>query len=532
MKYIFTLLSIFFSLNLLSQNSELLNELDLVLSNKKEYSLKKEAKLDSLKLEVEKINTLGKGWERYQILLQIADEYARYKFDSAFNYSKQAIDLAYQINNANAIAYTKSKFGHLLVSVGLHKEAIDTLNSVNTSHLKNEQLQDYYGYKVRAYYDLADYINDEYYAPSYRKMARSNVDSLLKYKQSETTKPVMTKAIRFLAEYQLDSAAYYYNYTLKNYHTTLHDEAMIHSCLGFINIEQGNTNEGRDHLIKSVIADVQTATKEAISLIVLANYFYNHNDLERAYRYILKAKEDALFFGSKQRLLQVSEVLPKIEGATLLATEKSKEKATRILWVLAVVAFVVIVLLMIVYRQLFDLQKIWAVINNQNKELKQLNTELQEVNKIKEKYIGHFFNTSSTYINKLETISKSLNTVLVSNNTQNLKTILRSISPKKERDQLFHNFDEIFLSLFPSFIEEVDKMLDADKKYTLKPGQILNTELRILAIIRLGIIENETMSQVLGVSINTIYTYKTKAQNRSSLSTELFFERLNQIKSV
>ncbi len=515
-----------------AQTDSLLIQLDEILKNEHIYTQQKDAKIDSLKQFLPGFNAKGKEWERYQLLQNIANEYATYKFDSAFHYSQMAIDLAYHIHNNNAIAYTKSEFGHLLVSVGLHKEAIDTLQSVDVAQLNPNQQLNYYSYMVRAYYDLADFINDDFYAPRYRKNAEAYVDSVLQFNNKQNLKRILTKALRFLAQYKLDSASYYYNQALNHQNVSLHQQAMAHACLGYIAIQQNKAREGKEHLIHSVIADKKTATNEALSLIVLANYFYEHNDIDRAYKYVIPAKKDAVFFGSKQRLLQVSEVFPKIEGAQLLATEKVKEKTVRSLWIIIGFTILVIVLLIIVFRQLSKLRKIWKTIDTQNRELTQLNGELKEASIIKEKYIAHFFNTSSMFVNKLESVSQSLNSVLVSNNTQKLKSVLRTITPKKERDALFRNFDEVFLSIFPSFIEEVNLVLQSDQTYHLKPDQLLNTELRILALIRLGMNDNETMSQVLGVSINTIYTYKTKAQNRSALPTDSFFEHLQQIKSA
>ena len=89
-----------------------------------------------------------------------------------------------------------------------------------------------------------------------------------------------------------------------------------------------------------------------------------------------------------------------------------------------------------------------------------------------------------------------------------------------------------FLSLFPDFIGEVNTLNRPGDIYILKKGQLLNTELRILALIRLGIDDNETIAKVLDVSINTIYTYKTKAKNKSELSTENFYKKLNEIKTI
>jgi hypothetical protein len=515
-----------------SQSENLFEELDKTIKNEWYHVQQKELILDSLKKEVHLHHSKSQEWDRYVLYRQIASAYTVYVFDSAMTYYRKAIDLAYHIKHPQAIAETQSAFGHLLVSVGYYREAIDSLNKVEVSVLNETQLQEYFSNKVRAYYDLADYINDDFYSPHYRNIAHAYVDSVLKYEVQGTIRPVMTKALRYLVRWNPDSSARAYTYALNHLQPTLHQQAMIHSCLGYIDLEQGNVQSGEAHLIESAIADIKTVTKEATSLMTLARYLFQQGDVQRAYKYILLAKEDAAFFGSKQRLLQVSDIFPAIEGAKLLQEEQKKDKAIRYVWIVSLLTMVIILFLIIVYRQLFNLRKIWLVINKNNKELTHLNEQLQEANKIKEKYIGHFFNTSSMYIQKLETLSDALNKLLASNNPQQLKTVLKDIKPKKERDQLFHNFDEVFLSLFPEFIKCVEAFLNDENKYTLKPGQLLNTELRILALIRLGISDNETMAQVLGVSINTIYTYKTKAKNKSKWSTEVFFTKLNEIKSV
>ncbi len=524
---------LFISASTWSQGVYLFKELDKAIQDEWYFNNRKEERIDSLKHIVNELKFIKhQKVKQYSLLREVADEYSAYIFDSAMLYYRRSVKLAYEIEDTKAIAESQSDFGHLLVSVGYYKEAIDTLKKVNVKHLKGQQLQDHFSYLVRAFYDNADYINDDFYSKQYRIQASAYVDSVLKYQVPNTVQPVITKALRFLAQWKPDSARHYYTIAQKNMKLTLHQQAIVHSCLGYIDITENRNIEGKEHLIRSAIADIKTSTKEALSLMVLARYLYEQGNIDRAYTYILKAKEDADFFGSKQRQLQVAEILPKIEGAKLLLEEKKKKKALRYIWVVSALTLVVILFLVIVYRQLFNIRKIWSVLKRNNNELISLNGRLKEANKIKENYIAHFFNTGSMYINKLEDISASMNNMLVSNNPQKLRSALNKINPKKEREQLFHNFDEVFLKLFPTFIKDVEALMRPDENYVLKTGQLLNTELRILALIRLGVKDNETMSQVLGVSINTIYTYKTKAKNRSIYSFDEFFAKLNSVKSV
>ena len=370
-------------------------------------------------------------------------------FDSAMYYYQKAIEMAYRIDHRGAIAESLSEYGHLLVSVGYYKEAIDSLNSVKVSDLEGNNLQDYYSYRVRAYYDLADYIQDGFYSPKYRQMGHAYVDSVLKYKDDADLRPLMTKAFMFMVRWKPDSAKYYYQLGFDHFNPDMHQQAMLYCSLGYIEMEKGNFDLGICHLVKSAIADIKSVTKEATALRTLATYLYEQGDIQRAYKYILIAKRDTEFFGSKHRKLQVSDVFPSIEGAKLLYEEKQKEKAIKYVWIVTLLIVVVTSFLIIVYRQLFNVRKIWVSISKNNTELRALNGQLQDANRIKEKYIGHFFNTSSGYILKLENISKALNKLLVANNPQKLKSVLKEINPKKERDLLFHNFDEVFPVAIP-----------------------------------------------------------------------------------
>ncbi|MCW3785929.1 DUF6377 domain-containing protein [Plebeiibacterium sediminum] len=532
LRVILSVILFLFLMTSFAQQKDVFSELDKAINKEWYYVQIKEQRIDSLKSLLQQKTFIHNQKEQYQLYRRIADEYTVYVFDSAMCYYRKAIDMAYNVNNPASIAQTLSNYGHLLVSVGYYKEAIDTLNKVDIEQLKGEDIQEYYSYKVRAYYDLADYIKDDFYSPQYRQIANAYVDSVSKYAVEGTIKPVLTKALYYLVNWKPDSSSFYFKYAYDNLSPDLHQQAVIHSSLGFIDVEEGRRNSGIEHLVNSAIADIKTVTKEATSLRVLSRYLYQDGEVQKAYKYVQQAKKDADFFGSKQRILEVSEIFPAIEGAKLIEEERKKETAFKYAWIVSLLIVGVLLFLIIVYRQLFNLRKIWISITKSNKELKVLNTQLNEANRIKEKYIGHFFNTSSGYINKLEEISKALNKLLSSNNPVKLKTVLKKINPRKEREQLFHNFDEVFLSLFPDFIKEVDSFILPENKYVLKSGQLLNTELRILALIRLGIIDNETIAQVLDVSINTIYTYKTKAKNKSDLSAEDFFKRLNDIKTV
>lgn len=162
-------------------------------------------------------------------------------------------------------------------------------------------------------------------------------------------------------------------------------------------------------------------------------------------------------------------------------------------------------------------------ITDTNKQLKEVNIQLSESNHIKEEYIAHFFDLCSTYITKLEDYRKSLNKKAANNQLDDLfKTLKSTAFVDNELEELYKNFDNIFLSLYPTFVEDFNTLLISEEQVVLKPGELLNTELRIFALIRLGITDSVKIASFLRYSLSTIYNYRTKARNKAAVSRDEF----------
>jgi DNA-binding NarL/FixJ family response regulator len=155
-----------------------------------------------------------------------------------------------------------------------------------------------------------------------------------------------------------------------------------------------------------------------------------------------------------------------------------------------------------------------------------------EANKIKEEYIGYFFSQSSEFIDKIEALQKWVKKKVLARQYEDLNTIHKNPDAQQEREALYIRFDQIFLKLFPDFVNEFNELLKPGEQIQLKKGELLTTDLRIYALMRLGIRDNEQIAQFLGYSVNTIYTYKTKIKNKAKTSNEEFKEKIMEIKSI
>ena len=90
-------------------------------------------------------------------------------------------------------------------------------------------------------------------------------------------------------------------------------------------------------------------------------------------------------------------------------------------------------------------------------------------------------------------------------------------------------FDKAFLKLYPKFVEQFNGLLREDARIELKKGKLLNTELRIFALIRLGITQSSDIASMLRYSVNTIYNYRAQIKNSALGDRDNFEERIKEI---
>ncbi len=164
--------------------------------------------------------------------------------------------------------------------------------------------------------------------------------------------------------------------------------------------------------------------------------------------------------------------------------------------------------------------------------LQVINYKLLESNKIKEEYIGYYFNMDTAFLDRIEKLKASIEKKLPERKWEEIKFILKGVDPKKEKEELLKNFDKVFLRLFPKFVSQVNTLFKDEEKIILKEDQLLNNDLRIFALIRLGITENEKIAEILDYSINTIYAKKSKIRNKTIVSNDEFEKKIMEITTI
>ena len=318
-----------------------------------------------------------------------------------------------------------------------------------------------------------------------------------------------------------------------------HDFAVNACCLSFIYLKKGNREKSVELLIKASISDIQSATKETVASYQLADYLYQQGDIKDAYVYIKQAMDDATFYGALHRQVKISSILPIIEAQWINQIEHQKKLLYTYSFIITLLVLFVIVFAFIIFRQLKKLRIADDLIKAANTSLQENNLALEELNrnlstanKIKNEYISYYFNINSIYIEKLENFQKSIEKKLSSKRYEDALTAVKALNLENERHQLFHTFDKVFLRLFPDFVNKFNVLFNEEEEIYIPEGQLLSTEHRIFALIRMGIHDNDRIAKLLGYSVNTIYSYKNRIKNKSFIPNDEFEDRIMEIEAV
>jgi len=505
------------------QTDSLLRSLDAFLSERDHYLQLKVDRIDHLMHNVIEVGYKDDKVALFLLYDRLHDEYKSYKYDSAFKYVNKLNAIVEELDDRNKFLHAKVKMGFTLLSSGLFKESIDTLLTIDPRDYSDQKKQEFYSLLARSYYDLADYDNDAYFARIYRKTGNLYLDSAIVLMKENTPDYWSAVGLRKMKANDYQGSADAFSFLLSNFSISNHQYAIATSSLGYVYILLDRKNEAIDMLIKAAIADIKASTKETVALRNLA--------VLRAYRYIKIALEDATFYNARHRKIEVGSVLPIIEGERLRIVESQKKKLSTFAIVVSILSVLVLAFSIVIYIQLKNLKGIRRILQTTNHDLQEMNKKLSEANIIKEEYIGYFFSINSDFIGKIENYRKNIQRKLVARQFEDLENVIRSTDLKKERENMYLNFDKIFLKLFPGFIDEFNSFFRDEDQIEIKHGELLNADLRIIALMRLGITDSEKIAKFLGFSVNTVYTYKTKLKHRA-INRDTFDEKVMHIKAL
>ncbi|WP_124979259.1 DUF6377 domain-containing protein [Nonlabens xiamenensis] len=530
----------FFSTILLGNGQELdslILELESNMAKRTYYDSQKEASIQRL---LEQVNENTDPVAAYNIYDEVIEEYRYYSFDKALEYLEKNIAIADDLGRADLSNKAKLSLSTLLLETGRYKESIDALNEISKSSLGEELIDDYYialkeGYGGLSYNTTVQsskkvYSNfyQAYQDTLYNRLSPNSEESLRLREKQLRDQRLLDEAF-VVNQQRLDKV----DMGSRNYSLVTFERSLLHEL-------EGNTTAQKKYLILSAISDIRASVKDNASIGSLARIMFAEKDLDRAHRYINFSFDDAEFYNSQLRFVNIANSLPMITKAYEQRSERQKDQLKKSLVYISILVMFLLVAIYMVFRQLKKLRvarnklkeandklnQVNQQLNLSNDDLKRLYTELSEVDKIKERYIGTFLNLYSEYITKLDVYRKLVRKYTNANQTQALLELSKSKQFIDEELQIFNkNFDESFLHIYPDFVDNVNQLLKEEEQISLENKGQLNTELRILALIKLGITNSSRIAKILRYSVNTIYNYRAKiksaAQDRDSFEENI-----------
>ncbi len=540
----------------LEENRKLLHSLDSLLEQQDLFVRVKEERIKQLKMQYSRVKDVK---ELYAMNRMVYLEYRVYDADSALHYINKNIQLAQQTNNRTWEVVSLLEQSFVLTSSGLLTEALKAVSDIQPEELPQNLRSEYFGRLCTLYSRLRDYSSENsQLSEHYNNLQKAFRDSVYLTATPDELRYWNCRAWLYLGTPEIEPV----KQAFEENKQTLSNDSRKYSIatynLSAIYRSENNESKYLENLILSAMADIRSVNGDIGSLQEIAEYLFKHGEIDRAYNYILYCSQKAMLFHNRVRIVKMSHLQNQIYKAY---QEQSRTQQKRLQASLIAVSFLFLVLIgafLFIRKQMRRLKEANLKLDSTNQklsvnmdalstahqrleevnmQLKDLNTQLQEVNDqlresnyVKEEYIGYVFNICSTYISKLEEFRKSINRKLKVGQIEDVKTMTdSSATASNELKEFYQNFDTIFLHLYPDFVGDFNALLLPEERIELKEGELLNTELRIHALIRLGITDSVKIADFLHCSAQTVYNNRLRTRNKSIIPKEDFINAVKKL---
>lgn len=534
--------------------NELYTEVDTEIEKSQEYMDQREHKISLLKSELGGSPEVHK---RMSLLQAIANEYIAYNSDSALYYVTEAEQLARKNNNPDDLTHAMLTRADIASHAGLFSMAHELLAGLDRSRLDSAEYLKMFGVYCALYQYEAQYITHGDPSRRAEKMRELYTDSLIRMGNLNSFDYLTNVTARDIKEGKIDRTINLLEKKLKNYRSGDRQYSILASILANAYNAAGDKQNYKKYLAITVISDIRGATKENMAIRDLATQVFEEGDLERAKRYVKVSQDDANYYGSRLRDAQLNILFPAIDKAYDRQQQELRRRLQVYLCALGGLLVIVIGAVAYITRQWKSVEDANHRVQQTNDELQSISDRLREANtalevsnealektntalefsnsqlkksgRIAEEYTGLFMEYSSLNISLLEKYHAALRNLALQGNVKGILKKLDSDEIVNETIKAFYSkFDEAVLNIYPSFVEKINMLLVEEGRIQLKPGEKLNTELRVLAVYRLGISDPDQIAHFLRCSVSTVYTYRSRLKRRA-IDPETFDSKIMEI---
>lgn len=524
-------------------------QLDSEIAQSKNYEEAKEKRIIRLRRELSQSSSDA---EAIDITNRLVTEFEAYNADSALYYIGMNLERPASRNFPGCYTRLLIKKADIYAHAGLFSDALTAIQRIPADSITPGLIEEYYATNSALYQYLSEYTVEHESSEVYEQKRSLYADSLnrvigpdsfnyLTYIATEKARNGATaEAIEIISGH------------IDDYHIGMREYSILASTLAYIYKISGDDLNYKRFLTLSAISDVKGAVKENMSFREVATVMFEDGDVERANRYLKKSIADANFYSALLRNAQSSKLLPVIDEAYTTVQDELTSRLRRMVWITSLLSMVLIVTILLILKQFKSLRRakdrfslanvelsdlsgqlrrandelkgkndelhnLSLQLKEANRELAERNTELGQFNRIKEQYAGLFMEYCSSAISSLQHYQLSLRNLAAQGG--NRAALLKKLESTDMADQLLKNFyirfDEAILNIYPSFVEKFNALLLPQEQIVLKSGELLNTELRLYALIRIGIEDSSKIAEFLRCSISTVYTYRSKIRRRA-----------------
>lgn len=529
---------------------QLLATLDSILVQTGELASQKELKIAQLK---KKLSNAANFEEEFWINKMLYDESFVFNADSAMKYVDRNIQIATELKKKDWQDEWLINRSFMFAATGLLKEAGEVLEKVDSTSLSDGLKLSYYYQRSYLYSHLGQYMGDQKQVNNkyYNEFENANKHMLALVRPKD---PLYWWCVASCNELSPEDSLFsaLENVVLSSHHNTRLD-AMNAYGLSNMYKRLGDKEKTMIYLIYSAMADLRVCNRDIASLQELSSLLYDAGDIDRAYAYMNYCLKAALLYPNRVRIINISTVLDKIYANYQQRDIRWRNSLQNYLYVVTFFSIILVLALIGLYRQtkklrksrteldsanhslnqhvveLSQMHKQLALANqelqNLNELLRSANQKLQESNDVKEEYIGYVFSICSNYISKLDEYRKNINRKLKTGQFEEARQLTDNSSlTQNELKDFYANFDAIFLRVYPDFVADLNSLLRPEEQILLKDASELNTEVRIYALVRLGINDSVKIADFLHCSPQTVYNHRLRMRNKAIIPKDKFAE--------
>lgn len=513
------------------QIRDTLKELDDVISRQEEIESAKDSYIELIKGRYSEAMSPD---EKYTILDELYNEYYNYNIDSAIFYARTKLDIAFDAAEQDLVDDAILDIADRYVMSGMYLAAHDIISEISADRLDVLLVPRYYHIWHSLYTGLEDGCDDQVQKTEYRKLKQQYREQLFSLLGKDDISRLYVMADIYVDEGRADELLDTLNAKF-NEDIPIHDKAVLSYIYANISDSYGHDDDATLYFAKSAIFDLMTPVHEYKSLYELASKLYDAGDIKRAYRYISRSINDAITANALINIQSINRSLPIISRSYHSQMLHNRRQLSVLSGILGIMAVLLIGAVIVTLREQRKARRAEKRTSEINEELKAINRKMEEYilllkesNNIKEIYIGRYIDLCSEYIGRMERYRSMLNRTARTEGFEAVRNALKSSEfIDKELNEFYEQFDATFLQLFPDFIKDLNALLQPDKRIELKTRDgIMTTELRIFALIRLGITDSVKIAEFLRRSVSTVYNYRVKMRNAAFNSREDFEKQI------